>query len=193
MIEKTRETKVTNRARGTTGYTIPDLGIRRQFQHGETKTLTYDELEKLSWIPGGMDLLLNCLVIHDKEIASELLSDVEPEYYYSEQNITKLMQSGSLDQFLDCLDYAPDSVKESIKYLAVTLPLNDVQKRNAIKDVLNFDVAKAIELTAEDTTTAHEDSKPKRRAAALDVTAEETKPARRTSPYKVIEKTEKKK
>lgn len=189
MIEKTRETKVTNRARGTTGYFIPDLGVRRQFQQGETKTLTYEELEKLSWVPGGMDLLLNCLVIHDKDIVAAVLGEVEPEYYYSEQNIIKLMQNGTLDQFLDCLDYAPDSVKENIKHLAVTLPLNDVQKRNAIKDALNFDVAKAIELAAED-ASVHEENKHKRRAAALDVSNEEAKPARRTSPYKIVGKTE---
>jgi len=56
------------------------------------------------------------------------------------------MQTGSLDEFLDCLDFAPDVVKDMIKDISVTLPLNDVAKRDAIKEKLNFDVARAIEI-----------------------------------------------
>lgn len=56
------------------------------------------------------------------------------------------MTTGTLDQFLDCLDFAPESVKEIIKDMAVDLPLNDVRKRNAILDKMGFDVNKAIEI-----------------------------------------------
>ena len=49
MIDKKMELKVTNRDNGTVGYTIPDLGnLHRNFAPGETKTLTYEELEKLT-------------------------------------------------------------------------------------------------------------------------------------------------
>lgn len=69
----------------------------------------------------------------------------EPEYYYSEEDVKRLMTSGTLDEFLDCLDFAPSVILDMIKTLAVELPLNDVAKRDAIKEKLNFDVAKAIE------------------------------------------------
>ena len=68
----------------------------------------------------------------------------EPEYYYSREDIINLMQNGSLDEFLDCLDFAPDSVLETIKSLSVSLPLNDVAKRKAILDKLNFNVDNAV-------------------------------------------------
>jgi len=39
------------------------------------------------------------------------------------------MTTGSLDEFLDCLDFAPSVIIDMIKVLAVDLPLNDVSKR----------------------------------------------------------------
>jgi len=57
-----------------------------------------------------------------------------------------LLQHGSLDEFLDCLDFAPEGVLDLIKEYAVTLPLNDVAKRQAILDKLGFNVTVAIDL-----------------------------------------------
>ena len=56
------------------------------------------------------------------------------------------MLTGSLDQFLDCLDFAPNVILDMVKELAVELPLNDIQKRDAIKEKLGFDVTKTIEI-----------------------------------------------
>jgi len=56
------------------------------------------------------------------------------------------MTQGTLEQFLDCLDFAPESILENIKDIAVKLPLNDMAKREAIKNKLGFDVTKAIEI-----------------------------------------------
>jgi len=56
------------------------------------------------------------------------------------------MSQGTLDQFLDCLDFAPEVIKEMIKTKAVDLPLNDMAKREAIKEKLGFDVTRAIEI-----------------------------------------------
>ena len=50
----------------------------------------------------------------------------EPEYHYTEDDIKTLLISGTLDQFLDCLDFAPDVIKDMIKDLAVELPVNDM-------------------------------------------------------------------
>ena len=74
MIDKTTLIKVRNRDNGTVGYTIPDLGnLHRNFQVGETKEVTMEELRKLSYIPGGMYLLQNCFIIENKEAVAELL------------------------------------------------------------------------------------------------------------------------
>ena len=50
----------------------------------------------------------------------------------------------SLDQLLDCLDYAPEGVISLVKNMAVDMKLNDVSKRDAIKDKTGFDVSKKV-------------------------------------------------
>ena len=115
-MEKTTLIKVTNRDMGSVGYVIPDLGnLNRQFQSGETKEIPFEELERLSWVPGGMYILKNLLVIHDEDAVKEILGDVEPEYYYSEANVKRILLYGTLDEFLDCLDFAPVGVLDMVK------------------------------------------------------------------------------
>lgn len=148
MIDKKMELKVTNRDNGTVGYTIPDLGnLHRNFAPGETKTLTYEELEKLSWVPGGEYILKNNLKIDNEEVVAALLGIVEPEYYYSEDEVKILLShEGSLDQLKDALQYAPTGVIELIKSIAVKEELSDVNKRKAILDATGFNVTSAIEI-----------------------------------------------
>lgn len=184
MISKDRIVRVTNRDNGKVGYTIEDLGnLHRSFRSGQTKEVTFEELQKLSWIDGGLYLLKHCLVVDDKEVVSELLNEqVEPEYFYTEEDIKALLLGSGQDnmnKFLDMLDFAPDGVKDMIKELAVSLPCNDINKREAIKDKLHYDVTGVLTLIAED----KEESKPEptRRAA---VSEDATKPARR---YTIIE------
>ena len=148
MINK-KETFITviNKYDGTVGYDVPDLGIHRDFYPKEKKEISYQELEKLSYVPGGETILREYLEITDNEVASKILHfEPQPEYYYSTEDIINLMKNGSLDQFLDCLDYAPEVVKDTIKDIAVNLPLNDVAKREAIMKKLGFNVTKAIEV-----------------------------------------------
>lgn len=147
MIDKNREIKVTNRSAAVVGYMIPELGnLRRKFQHGESKNITFGELEKLSWMPGGAYLLKNSLVINDREVVEELLHGVEPEYYYDDFAVKQLLEYGTMDQLLDCLDFAPDGVLDLVKKWAVELPCNDVIKRQAIEEKLGFNINKAIEI-----------------------------------------------
>lgn len=66
-MERTTRIKVLNRDNGSVVYSIPEMnGLRRVFQSGETKEITYEELEKLSYIPGGLRLLEDSLVIENK-------------------------------------------------------------------------------------------------------------------------------
>lgn len=176
-MEDSKKVKVINRAgNGIVSYTIPDMGnLYRVFQDGEEKILTYEEIRKLSYIPGGEILLEEYLIIDDKEVLKELNFDPEPEYYYSEEDIINLMKNGSLDEFLDCLDFAPEGVKETIKILAVDLPLNDVAKRKAINEKLHFNVDNAIAIKEASEEEEKLTIKPtnKRRAAVVNTTEKE--------------------
>lgn len=164
MIEENRMIKVQNRDFGSVGYTIPDLNnLHRTFQPNEIKVISFDELFKLSQVPGGDYIIANYLIINDEEAVKELIGYFEPEYFYTENDIIKLMQTGSLDEFEDCLNFAPSGVLDLIKQVAVALPLNDVAKRDLIQKKLGFNVASAIELAKTDEVEVAE--APKRKAA----------------------------
>ena len=147
MIDKNKMVKVINKFSGTVGYDVPEMGVHRNFYPKESKEISFEELERLSFIPGGDMILRNYLEIVDEDVIMALFNEKpEPEYHYSENDVKQLLTTGSLDQFLDCLDFAPDVIKDMIKDLAVELPLNDMAKRQAIQDKLGFDVTKAIEI-----------------------------------------------
>lgn len=193
MLDKNIIIKVTNRDNGTVGYTIPDLGnLHRTFQSGETKEVSMDELRRLSYIPGGHQILENYLVIENEEAVQELLNQVEPEYYYSKEDIENLLLKGSLDQLEDCLNFAPEGIINLVKKMAVDLKLNDVAKREMLLKKTGFNVTSAIninEMTTEEETT----SVKTRKAAAITETRQEAaEPVRKaavtTGKYKVVSK-----
>ena len=169
--------KVQNRDNGTVGYSIPDLNnLHRNFMPNETKKITMSELRKLAYIPGGQYLLNNCLKLNNDDAIDELIGNVEIEYYYDEDKIKDLLTNGSIDEFLDCLDFAPDGVIDLVKNLAVTLKLNDYAKREAILEKTGFDVTKAIEINKETEEIKQEKTNTTRRVKE----ETEEKPVRRT-------------
>ena len=99
----------------------------------------------------------------------------------NEQQVVDLLLHGSLDEFLDCLDFAPTGVIELIKKFAFQLPLSDYEKRKALKNKTGFDVDAAIANSGLEPTTEEKQ----------EVTAAATPPSsRRTTgdKYKVISK-----
>lgn len=166
-MEDNVQIKVKNRVNSTVVYIIPDMNnLRREFQAQEEKILTFEEMRKLSYTPGGDVLIKEYLVIKDKDALEALNLHVEPEYFYNKDDVIKLLKEGSYDEFLDCLDFAPDGIIDLIKEYAVTLPLNDVAKRQAILNKTGFDVNKAIDLQAEQLERAEEKERPAQRRAA---------------------------
>lgn len=142
--------KICNRDDAAVFYDIPEMnGLHRVFQPNEVKEVTLGELIKLSYEPGGMDLLRNNFILNNKEAINMLLGKVEPEYDYTPTDIKNLLLNGSLDELLDCLDFAPEGVIEILKDLAVELPLNDVAKREAILNKTGFNVTNAIKIKKE--------------------------------------------
>ena len=183
MIEKDTLIKVKNRDSGTVGYTIPELGnLHRSFSKGETKEITMDELRKLSYISGGKILLQNYLIVQNQDALKELLSDdVEPEYYYGEEEIKKLLLTGSNDQLLDCLEFAPEGVIGLVKDLAVSLKINDISKRNIILEKTGFNVTNAIAINEETIEDEGEETKSCRRSAPVTVEKSDETPKRRVA------------
>lgn len=178
---------VKNRSASVVVYKIPEDGIRREFAPGESKKIKYSELEKLMWQKGGRSVLSNFLQIQSEEAVQELGMHTEPEYNMSEEQIVQLMTNGSLDEFLDCLDFAPTGVIDLVKLYAVKLPLSDYNKRKALKEKTGFDVDRAVENSAADADEKVEEKATRR------VVKEETAPeGRRTSgsKYKVVSRQE---
>lgn len=146
-MDKNTIIKICNRDNAAVFYDIPEMnGLHRVFQPNEIKEVTLEELIKLSYEPGGMSLLKNNFVLNNKEAIKIILGQVEPEYNYTPADVKNLLLNGSLDELLDCLDFAPEGVIELVKTLAVELPLNDVAKREAILEKTNFNVTNAIQI-----------------------------------------------
>lgn len=181
MAEKTYAVK--NRSAGMAVYNIPGL-VRREFQPGEVKLIPADELKQLSWQSGGRELMEGYLMIQDANATEELNLHTEQEYWMNEQQVAELLKTGSLDAFLDALDFAPAGVIDLIKQYAVALPLTDMNKADALKQKTGFDVSKALMHIKEE----REDNQvpteaPQRRVKAT----EEAKPVRRTEgKYKIV-------
>jgi hypothetical protein len=192
MLDNKEIIKVTNRDNGSVGYSIPDLGnLHRDFMAGETKEITMEELRKLSYVSGGKSILKNYLIIHNDEAIKELINGVEPEYFYTEEDIKNLLLNGSLDALKDCIDFGPTGTVDLIKKLAVDLKINDIAKRKAIKEMTGFNVDSAISINEETSEDDIEQKPTVRRLAGTEPKAVTTK-ERRTSisvpqdKYKVI-------
>ena len=176
---------VKNRSAGTVSYRLPELGVRRVFGIGETKRIKYSELEALAYIEGGRRLMFDYLQIEDPEATQQLGIPTDVEYWMSEEQIVDLMTNGSYEAFLDCLDFAPDGIIDLIKKYAITLPLNDMRKRDAIKEKTGFDVTQALRNLEPD-----EEKPAVKTAETVRAAATPTAPTRRVTNtnYKIINK-----
>lgn len=191
MITETTMYNVKNRSSSIVVYRIPETNLRREFEPGEIKRVPFGELEKLTYQPGGRELLENFLQILEEEVTTDLNVHREVEYDMSETQIRDLLLSGSLDAFLDALDFAPIGVIDLIKTMSVQLPLTDLNKRRALKEKTGFDVDRAlIHVEEERMAEKQKDSNKIDTAEAAPtrrVKTEEPQATRRTnSNYKVV-------
>jgi len=176
---------VKNRGSSVVVYRIPETGVRRSFAPGETKMISYEELEQLTYQPGGMTILSRFLQLQDIEAINSFNMQVEPEYHMSEADVAKLITSGSLDAFLDALDFAPTGVIDLIKKLSIDIPLVDLAKRKALKEKTGFDVDAALKHLEED--REEEGNTILKQTTERRVKTEEAPAARRTTPkYNII-------
>ena len=194
MIDEKKIVRVTNRDNGHVGYRIPDMNnLVRDFSANETKNITVEELKKLAYISGGPTLIRDYLIIDDAEVVKEVLGEVEPEYYYTEEDVKNLLLTGSLDALKDCLEFAPKGTIDLVKKLAIEMPLNDIAKRKAILEMTGFNVDAAIMVNEE--TKEESDDTQKVRRISEPVKEEVKSTGRRTaaptvseSKYKILDK-----
>ena len=183
---------VTNRNNGTTGYTLQN-GVRRQFQIGQSRKVDLEELRELAAIPGGEYILQNYLIINDKTALDYLNIAPEPEYFYTEREIKELLLNGTLDQFEDCLNFAPQGVIDLVKSMAIDLKLPDVRKRELIFEKTGFNVTNALNVNAVlDAESEKPVDKPKvgRKAQPITAVTESTRKAD-AQKYNVVSITKK--
>lgn len=186
MITQDKMFNVKNRSSSVVVYRIPETNLRREFAPGETKRIPFGELEKLTFQAGGRELLENFLQILEEDVTRDLNVRREVEYDMSEEHIKQLLLSGSLDAFLDALDFAPIGVQDLIKSMAVALPLTDLNKRKALKDKTGFDVDRAI-AHLEEEKMAENEGKKAAEPTERRVKTEQSAGGRRTTPnYKVV-------
>lgn len=186
---------VKNRSASVVVYSIADSGIRRSFAPGEVKKVSYEELEKLTYQRGGMEILTRFLQVQSEDALHTFNMRVEPEYHMSEQDIARVMTTGTLDEFLDMLDFAPNGVIDLVKRMAVNPknPLQDYSKIEALKKKTGLDVAAAlknIRAEQEEEKKSIDDSGEVKRRVQKETPAAAT--TRRTAPkYNVVSKEEK--
>jgi len=195
MVSKDKIIELTNRDHGSVGYRIPDLNIHRTFSAGETKKVTFNEIEQLSWVDGGKALLKHYLIIQDPEAAEEILGEVQPEYFYTQKDVKKLLTEGTLDQLKDTLEYGPKGVIDLVKQEAVELKLNNNAMREEIQKTTHFNVTNAInnDLISKE-NSEDEAATTQRRSEPITATkSNSTTSGRRSEPiteskYKVVSK-----
>lgn len=187
MIKDTDLISVRNRNNGTTGYTL-DGNFHRDFSPKETKKVPFSELKQLSYAPGGQYILDNYLVIEDKNVLDLLNMKVEPEYFYDEAKVKSLLLTGSIDEFADFLDFAPEGAIDIAKKIAVDEEIPDIRKRDMLskKTGLNINNAIMVNHVVNDESNSEEKAEeaPKRRVAIKEETATPEAPQRRAAAPK---------
>lgn len=188
MINQDTLYNVKNRSSSVVVYRIPESNLRREFAPGETKRIPFGELEKLTYQQGGREMLEQFLQIVDEVVTTDLNVHRDVEYNMSEGQIRDLLVSGSLDAFLDALDFAPIGVIDLIKTMAVKLPLTDLNKRKALKEKTGFDVDKALVHIEEEKNEEGKHITPNAPERRVKTTTSATPTRRTTTNYKVVNK-----
>lgn len=150
-------------------------GLFRRFAPNATMNIAAGELRQASYNHGNLVIFRNFLRVGNKDLAEEFGVDCDEtiEYNWTTEDIKKCLESGSLDELLDALDFAPEGIKQELADLAVELEIPDERKRTAIKEKTGADISAMIinkhqyDNQGENT----EDDKPSQRRAAKKTTS----------------------
>ena len=128
-------------------YLIPEKNIRRDFQGFETKELEAGELRELFFKSGGRTILRDYLGVDDQELAAEFGVSEDlftHEYSWTNEDIKRVLETGSQDELADALDFAPLGIIETLVSMAIDLKIPDINKRKLIQEMTGKDINKMI-------------------------------------------------
>ena len=167
-ISSIKMVNVTNRDNGEVFAKLSN-GKIIDFNAGQTRKVPIDDLIEINSSEGGRVLLRDYLVIEDKEALGILEITPEPEYYYTEAEIRKLLTEGTLDQLEDCLNFAPGGVIDILKEVAVDMKLPDTRKRELIAKKIGFNIDNILYVKKQLNEDEDEpkEEKPVRKAEAI--------------------------
>lgn len=141
--------EVVNRENIRVVFGLKDSFRSVELNPGEKTKMTFEELEKLRYLDGGLYMIKHNLLIKDKEAIEELLGNVEPEYFYTKAEVKKLLSEGTVEELQDALDFAPKGVISLIQDTAIEMKIDSLEKRNAITKATNLDISAAIDINEE--------------------------------------------
>lgn len=161
--------QVQNLVDHTVVFKDEDTHRRIVFNAHEPKKLNAGVLRRLYYSHGGEVLLRNYLSVKNADLAKEFgVSEDTIEYNWTQEDVDKVLTTGSLDELKDALDFGPDGIKDLIIDRAIALKIDNVSKRQAIKEKTGSDITTMIDLKDKVEATNAETTTPKvatRRAA----------------------------
>lgn len=158
--------KVTSKYNGFLTIKMPNTGIKYIWNRiNDSRELTLDQLKEILNAPGGRTIIENKLVIEDPEAVKALEMDVEPEYFYSEEDIKALLETGTIEQLEDALNFAPEGTKELIAETAVKIKIENRDKIALITEKTGRDINDQIKVEME--SSKEDSAAPTQRQAPL--------------------------
>ena len=147
-MDITRKVKVWNRNSANSVYYIDEMRMLREFapagKHGDVLLIPISELQALSYVQGGHTMLTEHLLIKEQEVCEFLGIPVEPEYYYGVEEVKTLLSEGTIEQLMDCLEFAPAGVKDLLVKYAVDDKVDSYEKRELISKAMGVNITARI-------------------------------------------------
>jgi len=144
---------VQNLTASVVSYIVPETNNVRHFNGQQLrKDITAGELRALYATKGGRVLIEDYLGIKNKELAAEfnISTDVfEHEYSWTQDDVDRVLQTGSVDALKDALEFGPEGIKQLLIDRAVQLRIPDNNKLAAIYEFTGRDVSNMIKLDTE--------------------------------------------
>lgn len=160
--------KVTSKYNGYVTVTPTNTGYRYIWTNiNASLDLTLEEIKNILNTPGGRDILENKVIIEDADLVKDLGLDVEPEYYYTENDVENLLANGTVAQLKDTIDFAPEGTISLIVETATKMKLGDRNKLQVIKEMTGANVEQMITINATDDTLTEKPTTGKTRRAAI--------------------------
>lgn len=127
-------------------------GKRRSLSRGQKIKVPAVELRQLNYSIGGEYLIHNYLSIKNKSLALELNvseDSFDNEYSWTVKEVDAALADSNNDVLEDALNFAPQGVIELIQQRAIETKINDLSKRELIKNITGVDIDKKIKVQEE--------------------------------------------